>query len=265
MFLLLTLLAATPSDACREHYAALKYRDAIAACTDALAAAGDRAELYTLIGLSLAGVGEAEKARRVFAALLLLKPDAALPPGLSPKLRAPFDAAKADAAPIGFSATRDGDEVVIALSDGPSRPVAELRVGAQRVARSDRVKAPPGPLRVGALDVLGGELASVDVAETAPAPAPVAAVVAEPAPSVSSRPALLSWKVWLVTSIVAAVVGGSALAWAAVTYPRARAEEWADAAAGLHGEAQRAQVVAGVGFGFAGLAAALTVVLRATE
>ncbi|MBL8955577.1 MAG: hypothetical protein JNK82_32680, partial [Myxococcaceae bacterium] len=158
------MVAAAPSEACREHYAALRYRDAIVSCTDALAATADRGELYRLIGLSLAGVGEIDKARRVFAALLALEPGAALPGGLSPKLTAPFEAARADATPVLLGATRDADELIISITDGASRPVAELRVGSSRMARTERTRAPAGAVRVTALDVLGGELASVEVA-----------------------------------------------------------------------------------------------------
>lgn len=254
----LILIAAAPSDTCREHYAALRYRDAITACTDALPAAADRAELYTLIGLSLAGVGETEKARRVFAALLAFKLDAALPGGLSPKLKDPFDAARADSVPISITAARDRDDVVIIITDGPSRPVAELRVGPNRVARAERVKA-PAATRVTALDVLGGEIATVEIVTTAPQPA-----VTAPAPS-TARPLLLSWKVWLIGTVVLAAASGAAFAWAAGTFPRARSEEWADRAGALHAEAQRAQVISGVGFSLAGLAAIAALILGVTE
>ncbi|MBL8951166.1 MAG: hypothetical protein JNK82_10345 [Myxococcaceae bacterium] len=81
----------------------------------------------------------------------------------------------------------------------------------------------------------------------------------------SSRPALLSWKVWLVGSIVLAALGGAAFAWAATSYPKARAEEWADASAGLRGEGQRAEVIAGTAFTLAGLVAITSLVLGLTE
>ncbi|MBK7860765.1 MAG: right-handed parallel beta-helix repeat-containing protein [Archangiaceae bacterium] len=166
-------------DACHDHYAALRYRDAISACTEALAAGGDRSELYTLIALSLAGAGDSDKARRVFAALLAMNPGATLPAGLSPKLRAPFDAAKDAATVISLTAEVDSTtagttlDVTVAVSDGASRPVSELALSAgdrlARMRRADptRLSAPWPASALGATlfayDVLGGELASAPV------------------------------------------------------------------------------------------------------
>lgn len=261
-------------DACHDHYAALRYRDAISACTEALAAGGDRSELYTLIALSLAGAGDSDKARRVFAALLAMNPGATLPAGLSPKLRAPFDAAKDAATVISLTAEVDSTtagttlDVTVAVSDGASRPVSELALSAgdrlARMRRADptRLSAPWPASALGATlfayDVLGGELAS----------APVPLLISRPdvlLPSSSGRPLLLSWKVWLIGSVVLAALGGAALGWANSDFTRARAETWADSAATIASEGRAALAISGIGFALGGVLALGAVVLGVTD
>jgi hypothetical protein len=263
-------LIAGAGDACHEHYAALRYRDAITACTEALTSGdADRSELYVLIGLSLAGTGEADKARRVFAALLALKPLVELPAGLSPKLRAPFEAAKDDATVIRLEASVDGApgstlSVTARVNDGASKPVAELALSAgdrlARMRRADPTRLalpwPPagGQATLFAYDVLGGELASTPVPLLIP-----------PAAAVESRPLVLSWKAWLAGSLVLAALGGAALGWAAGDFPRARGESWADTAQGIAREGTTAQAISAVGFGLAAATALVGVILGVTE
>jgi hypothetical protein len=263
-------LVISASDPCHEHYAALRYRDAIAACTDALTAGeGERPELYLLIGLSLAGAGEPDKARRVFAALLAMNPLVELPPGLSPKLTAPFSAAKGDATVIRLDAAAEGSpgaalNVTARVNDGPSRPVHELALSLgdrlARMRRGDPTRlSVPWPSSAAkatlfAYDVLGGEVAS----------APVPLISAAPTTG-EGRPVALSWKVWLIGSVVFAALGGAALSWATVDFSRARAESWADTAHGIASEATVAQVISAVGFGLSGVVALGAVLLGVSE
>jgi hypothetical protein len=260
---------------CRAQYADLHYREAVASCTRALqsATAGERTELYVLIGSSLAATGDADQAQRVFVSLLAVDPRAELPKGASPKLREPFEAARALAAPVQLSARlveapREGGEAVVLaeVHDGAAQPVTEVTLTvdgavarAARTAEPARLTVPAGSrgasARVRALDLLGGELASVTLALSQ----------TEPVAIESGRPAALSWKTWLVAGAVFAVLGGAALAWAATAYPQARAASDVYAAQGLHAQGDGASVASYVGFGLAGAAALGAVILFATR
>jgi len=92
--------------------AALQYDQALA-IVDRIIAAGTTtepaqlAELHFYAGRLAAGLDRADTARDHFARALALRPDLALPAGTSPKITAPFDAARATP-PLRLHATRDG-------------------------------------------------------------------------------------------------------------------------------------------------------------
>lgn len=112
--------------------AALQYDQALA-IVDRIIAAGTTtepaqlAELHFYAGRLAAGLDRADAARDHFARALALHPELALPAGLSPKITAPFDAARATAAPLRLHASREGDHVV-AIVDSDTLGLAHTLV-----------------------------------------------------------------------------------------------------------------------------------------
>jgi hypothetical protein len=201
------LLSATPDD-CREAYASVSYRDAARICVSVLPAApeGELPGLYRLAALSAAAIGEDEQAYQLFVSLLAMSPAAQLEPSISPKLRSPFERAKARRRGLGLALAptagpaRQGSplEVRVAVEDGPERPVTRVGVrlpeGERLALRADptRVTFVPGQagrlaLEVTGVDAFGGRLAR-------------ATLELDVAPRVAPRPGWLSWKIWGVAS-----------------------------------------------------------------
>src|SRR5262249_28160285 len=100
--------------------ASLEYEQALATVEGALDRGGaDPArlvELHLLAGRLAAGLDRAAAAEDHFARVLALRPDTALPPGTSPKLTAPFAAARARSAPLEVHATAVGGLVALVVS-----------------------------------------------------------------------------------------------------------------------------------------------------
>jgi len=212
---LMVVLSTTPDD-CREAYAAVHYREAAQLCVEVVPTAppGELAGLYRLAGLSLAALGEDERAFQVFSSLLALEPKLELDASISPRLRAPFDrarAARAGAAvvlrPTPVKPLKENEPVAldIAVDDGPGHPVQRLQVngpqGSTTAARADptSVQLPPAPagpltLELNGYDVFGGRVASVSSRFEVTGRAP-------------ERPLLASWKVW--TAVGAVVLAGA--------------------------------------------------------
>ena len=95
--------------------AALEYEQALAIVEKIIAAGTTTeparlAELHLYAGRLAAGLDRADAARDHFARALELRPDLALPAGTSPKITAPFDAARATP-PLRLLAARDGTVV----------------------------------------------------------------------------------------------------------------------------------------------------------
>lgn len=217
--LALSVLSATPDD-CREAYAAVNYKEAARVCVEVLSEAprGELPGLYRLAGLSLAALGEDERAHGLFISLLAMDPQVQLDPSLSPKLRAPFEKAKqarrAEALKLDAAAVpakvREGKPfaVDVEVRDGAGKPVTEVQLKRDgklmAAARADPTRfelgaAPPGKvsLELTALDKYGGRLAAL------PFELEVTAR--------STRSAALSWKLWAVAAavvLVAATVSG---------------------------------------------------------
>ena len=164
--------------------AALEYDQALAVVTRILerGTATDPAqvaELHFYAGRLAAGLDRADLARDHFARALALRPELALPAGTSPKIVAPFEAARAQSAPLRAHAT--APQVII--DDDRLGLVTRTEV-AGRQAR--------------AYDAHGNVVWRGEV----PAPLP------SPAPAPSTPPLAARWSTWAAVSGAALVVGG---------------------------------------------------------
>jgi hypothetical protein len=108
------------------------------------------AELHFYAGRLAAGLDHADVARDHFARALALEPDLALPPGTSPKLTAPFDAARAASVPLRLHATAqrvvvEADPLgLVARSEVVGRDARAFDAHGNVVWRGE-VPAPPPP------------------------------------------------------------------------------------------------------------------------
>jgi hypothetical protein len=169
-------------DHARREKAALRYQEGLATLDRALrlgkSGPAQLVDIHRAAGEMAAGLGDAAAAQAHFERWLVLEPDAALPPGTSPKITAPFAAARARLAGLPALAVRFEPEAgaapaITMIVDGdPLGQVAGARArvrggaggesvvearggGRQRLALPDG-----GPLRVvaAALDQFGNEL-----------------------------------------------------------------------------------------------------------
>jgi hypothetical protein len=258
--LLIEFMAGAIPPSCAEPYEALRYRDALTACTLALATASpnDRSEIYLVIGLSHAATGDAVTAQRVFAALLATVKDAQLPSNLSPKLREPFELASKNRRSITLSTASIAEQasnltVSARANDGATDVVTafELRRGARFVRAPRRDGATEltligasqevGPVLLAGLDLLGGEVASVVV--------PLEAQVAQKASTtpLRERSLFLTSPPYWVAAGLGAVLSVVALVWSQSAYAVARSEVWADDAFRVKTQGDGALLAAGIG------------------
>lgn len=255
-------VAATPAD-CRQAFEALKYREAIEACSAAVPGASPAqvVELYRILGSSFAAVDENERAEAAFISMLALDSTAELSAATSPKIRAPFERARQQAASRVVLAVRAAaaprvgapTKLEAVVDDGPARPSSRItaRQGAQvqSAARAEptelTLEAPArsGPLEVEvtAVDRFGGALASrVLVFEVPPARGPA-----------------LSWKLWGGAGVVAGLAAGALGIAGQLLQSRAVAAEYASDARALH---ESARGLLGGALASAALAAVLLIV-----
>ena len=198
--------AAWADDALAQASAAVAASDYIAARAALVTAqvAGDHspddtAEMYRLSGVVEAALGNAQAATEAFTRLLALVPKAKLPPGTSPKITRPFEAARSyytSHAPLELkveTAAKPPAITLVVVSD-PVRMVARARAvyaidrGPERIkevaveGRTD-IALPPGKridVRVTALDVHGNRLVEIGSKEV-----PIV-IIGEPAPVVAA-------------------------------------------------------------------------------
>ncbi|HTE50032.1 MAG TPA: hypothetical protein VK698_04110 [Kofleriaceae bacterium] len=146
--------------------------------------------IYRSLGESHASVGQGPEAEAEFRRLLALDPDAQLPPGSSPKLTAPFAAARdfmLRRPALAIACERRGDDrAILSVQSDPLDLVAAARPvradgsavpgGARRPGRARvSLSFPPGAEACAALDRHGNELArALLVVGGARPPAPVA-------------------------------------------------------------------------------------------
>jgi len=210
-------LAAAPQD-CRQAYEQVRYRDAIAACTEAITTASkdQLAELYRMLGLSLASQGDHARAKAAFVSLLAVDPAATLSDSYSPKLRADFEAARAAGAgtPVTLgiqppAPARVGVplEVLVKVEDGAAKPVTEVQLraagthvtlprdGPLRATLPASAEPGPRPVTLSAFDGFGGRLGEQQLSFDVTA--------------VPRRPLVLSWVAWSVLTIAAGGAGAT--------------------------------------------------------
>lgn len=255
----------------RELEAALDYAGALRIVDQALARGGSDTfqyvELHVLAGKLAAGLDRRAEAEAHFARVLALRPDAVLPDGTSPKLTAPFDAAKARSVPLKVRATAVRGLITLVREADPLGLVAGISVaivdgaGAHRDVvdrRATRIAIPAGTtaLEVTALDADGHRIWSGTPEEAIETRRP-----AEPdGPSWITR-----WPTWAVVTGLALGAGGVA-AWRMKVAQdefddlRTQAPEFDD----LHAIEQRGDrwaLAANISFGVAAVAGVVTTVL----
>lgn len=223
------------------------------------------ADLHLIAGRLAAGLDHPDVAQQHFAKLLALRPDTALVAGTSPKLQAPFDAARA--APHGLEASMHvvGGTVSAEVTD-PLHLIGGLRVtyAGPDGARTEHVEhaltaaLPAGALvlHVTAIDDAGNELVTADVPE-----------VATQAPGVEAHRSR-AWIPWAAAS-GATLIAGGLCAW---RYSVAQ-DEWNRENDGLHDytrlhaledRGQRWAIAADIGFGLAAATAITAAIVFAT-
>ena len=278
--------------------AALDYQDALAIVDRLLArggAAPDRlAQLHLLAGTLAAGLDRAALAEDHFARLLAIEPGATLPPGTSPKITAPFDAARARTEPLHISARAADGVVALALGPDPLGIVVGIDVDAVDASgrhleiadgRTTRVALPPGVRvsEVRALDASGNRVWAGPVSgepsgpaaappPSPPAPTPAAARVALTRPAPAPSPGLARrWSTWAALGGVALAAGGFS-AWrfevAQTDWNTLRAEDNQHDYSALQAVEQRSRhwaLAANIGFGVAAAAAVTTAIVFATR
>ncbi len=204
----------------RELEAALDYTGALRVVDQALARGGSDTfqyiELHLLGGKLAAGLDRAAEAEAHFARVLALRPDAALPDGTSPKITAPFAAAKAKSVPLVIRVTSVKGLVTLVPSADPLGLVSGIavavvdRAGAHRDVidrRSPRIALPVGTtaIEVSALDADGHRIWS--------GPPPAEVSVDSPRPvTVDERSWIARWPAWAIAT-GAFVAAGGASAW----------------------------------------------------
>ena len=225
---LVLVLAAAPAAAdevgdllerARARMAELDYDGAIPLLEQAEAAGGsDRAgvlEIVRSLAEAHAALGRADAAETAFRRLLALEPDTELPAGSSPKLTAPFSAAREFLAgrSLSVDCRRERDTATLIVRGDPLDMVAGARLlgpsgdrhsGVDDVTGQGRIAIPLPPAHVAsacaALDQHGNELVRAELSAAAPvrAPDPVAPapVIVAPAEGRPARPIYARWWLW---------------------------------------------------------------------
>lgn len=201
----------------------------------------ETAEIHRLSGIVYAALGDAKAATEAFTRLLALSPKAELPPGTSPKIKRPFDAAgkywKTHAPlEVKIETVSTPPTITLVVVNDPLGMVAKARVvfsinsGAESTkdaAVSERtdITLPPArriDARVAALDAHGNRLVEigskdVPVVIISDGPGPVVAPAPVVAPTrvvvhAAARPGYLQW--WPYAAAAAVFfVGTSYFAW----------------------------------------------------
>jgi hypothetical protein len=265
----------------------LAARSALAAVRDAgMCTPDETAALYLLSGRVEAALGDSQAATDAFAHLLVLSPGAALPPGTSPKITGPFDAAVASLVlqrplEVRVETRAQPPAITLQVVSDPLHMVARARVAyaieggpeqTEEVAAAERTEIPLRAgariaARVAALDEHGNQL--VELGSEAPiviATPPPPVVVARPAPPVArarvaARPIYLHWWPYAAAGVA---LGGAAgyFAWSAYQTAtdleqlnRESAQHSWKEADRLRDRGQRETLLANVGFVAAGACA----------
>lgn len=260
----------------RRAKAELRYADALAAVDAALRwgrnAPDQMMEIYRLEGELAAGLDDPARATEAFARLLALDPDAALAAGTSPKLTAPFAAARGRGALRVHHETVGGERprAVLVVDGDPLGMVAGARVragGAVTEGRgATRIELPVAAgaaFSIAAIDEHGNELAAftdlrAPAAPTTPLPAPDPVLEPPVVATGGDHPA------WPYVAGLALVLAGGGTYFALDSRSAQREfdelkdssdEHEASRALALEERGERSATLANVGFATAGVAA----------
>lgn len=291
------LARADDLETARKAVAGSDYMAARPALASALASGtagpAELAEIYKLSGIVEAALGNSKDAQAAFENWLRLDPKGSLPPGTSPKITRPFDAAKSVQALKAKPETTAQPPTVTLEVTGDGGMVTKTRVLVSADGKPEKtidgtgtIELPHGArldLRIQGLDAHGNrvvELGSKDVpiVITGAGSPNVAAVAAgprtRPAPrdeAGSTRPLVLRWWMWT----GAAVAFGGAATYFGLD-ARSKTNQLSDynahsgdhtfaEAMDLEDKAKRSALVFNIGLGVAGAFAIGAVVLYVTE
>ncbi len=245
---------------------ALEYASALNLATHTIArgeATRDQlASLHLIAGRLAAGLDHPDEAQAHFARVLALRPETVLVTGTSPKLQAPFDAAKATAVPLSADLFHAGNRAVVTVRQDPLKLIVGVRVEVEgNVVTESRalevvVAATRRPITISALDEYGNVL--------------VTRVDQAPLTSHGVRPPLYAhWGTYAAITGVALVAAGVA-AWryedAQDQFDRGVTEgSNYTALRAIEQRGQRWALGADVGFGIAALTGVTAVLLFATR
>jgi hypothetical protein len=267
-------------DEIRALEAALEYEQALTLVEQVIASgasnASQLAPLHFEAGKLAAGLDREAVAEQHFARALALRPDLQLDTGTSPKVVAPFEAARARAKPLRLVHSQEGRRFIVEPDD-PTHLVAAVHIGMvdtrteQPVDRDTRTGPPftfdlppdtTPPLEVSAVDEFGNTVASDRLGSY------VRASAVRPAPHTSWYG---SWKLWAGTAVFAGGIAGLC-AWR----ERVAQDDWntLNSEPGMHDYSELRSVedrgrswalAANIGFGVAGAAAIVTAIALVTH
>jgi len=265
--------------------AALEYEQALALVDRALAHGGAEpgrvAELHLLAGRLAAGLDRAAVAEDHFARALALRPETKLPDGTSPKLTAPFDAARARGVPPLVVTVRASRGLV---TIEPHADPLGLVVGVQAHLESHgnhfEVTERASLRVIVPIDAIAVEIDALDASGNRvwAGPAPTGPLtfdeltpkVVAPPPR-GSRAIIARWQTWAISGAAFAIAGGAFAYWSSSLQTEWNQQRSQD---GLHDfsalkaiedRGRRDAIAADIGFGIAGAAAITSLVLLATN
>jgi hypothetical protein len=283
---------AGPLARARKELDALQYDKARASLDEALRA-GDNgpaelAEIYLLAGQVAGALDDAAAAEDHFKRLLVLQPGAKLPAGMSPKITAPFDAARGwldEHAALAADLDTRADALIFVIQSDPLAMIAEARVavtvgGDEQPALSGRGNAkqititlPEGELtlRASLVDANGNRLIDFPERElTVGVVTPISGPPVTDKPR-AERPLYAKW--WLWGGVAVAFAGGGTYFGLDALSAQDELDKLnADSMNHDFSEAQvvqergeRSALLANIGFGLAGAAAVVAAVLLVTD
>ena len=209
----------------------LAARAALVSALDAgTASPEDLAEIYKLSGIVEGALGKDDDATASFAKWLAIDPKGTLPPGTSPKIMKPFEAAQKKSEPLKVKTETEASppSVTLVIQTDPLHLVHRARVFVRADGKPEaklegtggdqiKIALPAGKrldLRVQALDEHGNrvvELGSADVPIVITGAAPDVAVATKPAvhheEPRSARPLYLKWWLWGAVGVAFAGAG----------------------------------------------------------
>lgn len=171
------------------------------------------AALHELAGELTAGLDRAMDAEEHFSRLLAIDPDAALPAGTSPKITAPFYAARGNTARLVINAMIDASVVEVRVTgdnrgfvQGVAATVTDASGATQTVREPHglRLELPAGAhvTSIAVLDEHGNRVWTDAAPVAKPAPPP------PPPPAPRPAPLYARWSTWTIAGTAALAVGG---------------------------------------------------------